>query len=353
LLVYFSGKRAKNHYTNNFKNNLKSMNTIDTNMTIPELLSEHDSRVSISVEILPPVRGNGINSIFEIINKIKDINPLWIEVTSHASNVEWVPNTNNSVSYTKYKRRKAPGTIAICGAIQYKYNIPAIPHLLCLGFSREETEDALIDLDYLGIKNVLAIKGDEVSFDQIQTAHGRNPYSLDLIEQIQRMNDGSYLDQCAKSTDFCIGVSCYPEKHFETPNLQASNKLLQKKQQQGAAFAVSQMFFNNAHYYNFLESIKSDISMPIVPGLKIISSAKQLVTIPRNFYVDIPEKLVTNMEAASTKAQCQQVGIDWAYQQCSELIENGQKHLHFYLMRNIDHFLELIKRLDSTFKFIG
>jgi methylenetetrahydrofolate reductase (NADPH) len=325
---------------------------MDTKITIPELLAENTNKVTISVEILPPVRGDGVDCIFKIIDEIKIINPLWIDVTSHSSNIEWIPSNGDDVTYLKNKRRKSPGTIAICAAIKYKYNILTVPHLLCRGFSREETEDALIDLEYLGINNVLAIRGDDESHEPKPTLHGANEHSIDLLTQVQNMNRGEYLDQSARASRFCVGVGCYPEKHVEAPNLHVSDNLLYEKQKHGAGYAVSQMFYNNQKYFAFLDRVKEKVDIPIIPAMKIITSSKQLVTIPKYFYVDIPQTLVENMNAAKTKEQCHEVGVDWAYQQCVELIENGQNHLHFYIMRNTKPFLALIKKLNQAYKIL-
>lgn len=319
--------------------------------TIPELLDTHRKQVSISIEILPPVRGDGINGFFKIIDEVIGCNPLWIDVTSHSSSVEWIPDSNGNMVFRKNERRKTPGTIAICGAINFKYNVPAVPHILCTGFSREETEDALIDLNYLGINNVLAIRGDGVC-QKKPTLHDKNRYATDLLKQIKNMNEGVYLDQKASPTQFCVGVACYPEKHVEAPNMAVSNQYLIDKQKQGADYAVTQMFYDNEAFFSFCDSIKKDVSMPIIPGLKIITSAKHLVSIPKHFFVDLPTELVNKLHTATSVDEIRQIGLDWAYSQCVDLIENGHNHLHFYIMRNTQFFVSLIKRLNEQFRFI-
>lgn len=318
---------------------------------IPELLHSHRKNVSISLEILPPMRGDGINGFFKIIDEIIETNPLWIDVTSHSSSVEWIPDSNGPMIYRKNQRRKTPGTIAICGAINFKYNVPAVPHILCSGFSREETEDALIDLNYLGINNVLAIRGDGAN-EKKPTLHDKNQFAIDLLKQIKNMNKGIYLDQQANPTQFCVGVACYPEKHLEAPNMHMSNQHLLDKQKQGADYAVTQMFFNNEKFHQFYEDVKKDVSIPILPGLKIITSPKHLVSIPKHFFVDLPTALVNKLNTAASLDETRQIGMDWAYEQCADLINNGHNHLHFYIMRNTKFFVSLIKRLNETYQFI-
>lgn len=319
--------------------------------TIPELLLANKDKVSISVEILPPVRGDGIQGIFKIIDEIKDTLPLWIDVTSHSSSIEWIPDDNANTVYRRNKRRKTPGTIAICGAIQYKYNIQAVPHVLCYGFTREETEDALIDLNYLGINNVLAIRGDGNQGEK-RTLHGNNNHAVELIGQIKKMNQGMYLDQNAAPTNFCIGGACYPEKHLESPNMHESNQRLFEKEREGAEYAITQMFFNNDKFHDFYKSIHTNVNIPIIPGLKIITSKNQVTMIPKHFYVEVPHMLVEKITSADSNEKVHEIGIDWTYQQCLNLIENGHNHLHFYIMRNTTFFTSLIKRLNEKFKFI-
>ncbi len=319
--------------------------------TIPELLDENKDRVSISLEILPPVRGNGIKGIFNIIDEIKDTNPLWIDVTSHSSSIEWIPDDNANMIYRRNKRRKTPGTIAICGAIKYKYNIPAVPHVLCYGFTREETEDALIDLDYLGVNNILAIRGDGTQGEK-RTLHGNNNFAVDLIKQITNMNEGIYLDQNAAPTNFCVGGACYPEKHLESPNLEECNERLLEKQNEGAKYTITQMFFNNEKFLSFYDSIKDKLNIPVIPGLKIIITGKQINMIPKHFFVEVPQEFVNSITKAESPEEAQNAGIDWAFNQCVNLIENGHNHLHFYIMRNTSYFLRLIERLNEKYKFI-
>lgn len=315
--------------------------------TIPDILQANKNNFSISLEILPPIRGAGVNSIFTIIDEIEDLKPLWIDVTSHSSNIDWIPCNDNEMAYFRNKRRKSPGTIAICAAIKYKYNIESVPHILCGGFSREETEDALIDLDYMDIKNILAIRGDAHPPHLNNTLHGSNKVAQELLLQITNMNKGKFLDQPAEKTNFCVGVACYPEKHIEAANVVVSDNILYEKQRQGAKFAVCQMFFNNATFFDFIERTKQNITIPIIPALKIITSPKQLTTIPKHFYINIPQPLVESMLTANTSQEHEQIGLEWAFQQSVELIEKGHNHLHFYIMRDTKLVCKLIKRLHA------
>lgn len=317
---------------------------IDVSKTIPQLLKENQQKLSISVEIVPPQRGASIEQLFQIIEDIQRVNPLWVDVTSHSANVEWSPYQNDSKTlYKKLRHRKNPGTIAICGAIQYKFNIPTVAHLLCRGFTKQETEDALIDLNYLGVKNILAIRGDGNSNDgQINEQNG---YAVDLLEQILAMNKGAYLNSTAHETEFTVGVACYPEKHLESPNLASCIDRLKRKQEKGAKFSVSQMFFENQSFFNFMEETKESIHLPIIPGLKILTNQRHLTSIPRNFFVNLPSELVKQINAARTPEALTAVGVDWAFQQCTQLIENGHNHLHFYIMRNTKPFMSLMERL--------
>lgn len=314
---------------------------------IPEILNDHQNKPTISVEITPPKRGTGIQSIFELIDRIKDIPPLWIDVTSHPFDIQWIPEEDEQ-SFRPRRRRKSPGTIAICGAIEHKFGIPAVPHVLCKGFTREETEDALCDLDYLGVKNILAIRGDGDSNKPDKIGCSYNAYALDLIKQINDLNTGKWLDNEAQKTDFCIGTTCYPEKHFEAPNLMDCIEFLFQKQQAGAEYAVTQMFFNNQKFYAFMNAIQDRISMPIVPATKIITVPSHLNNIPKYFMVDIPPNLVEKVRATKTREQCIEVGVEWAYQQCIDLLDHGFNHFHFYIMQKAEPFMMLMEKLKPV-----
>jgi len=246
----------------------------------------------ISFELIPPKRGGDIKSLLSVIEDLIKFNPPFIDITSHAAEVIY-EETPEGIK--KKVKRKRPGTLGVCALLQNKYNIEAIPHVLCLGFTREETEDFLIEIQYLGIENVLVIRGDDRGYKK-PLVHGRsvNEYALDLVKQIADMNKGKYVEDSlldAKPTNFCVGVGGYPEKHFESPNLKADIKYLKEKVDAGADYIVTQMFFNNQVYFDFVKACRSEgIDVPIIPGLKILTAKSNLKSIPRKFYISIPEE---------------------------------------------------------------
>lgn len=301
----------------------------------------------ISFEIIPPLRGGDIKQIFGIIDDLIKYNPPFIDVTSHSAEVQY-EETPDGIK--KKVKRKRPGTIGLCVAIKNKYNVEAVPHLLCSGFTKEETEDALIELNYLGIENVLAVRGDEKEFKKpIPQGKTSNVYTIELVEQIINMNKGIYLEEDlldAYSTNFCIGVGGYPEKHFESPNLKTDIKFLKNKIDAGAHYVVTQMFFNNDHFYNFVRLCKeAGITAPIIPGIKILTNKKQLNSLPKDFIIDIPEELseeILNSESKHT----QEIGINWAYKQVEALFNFGVPAVHFYILQNSTPMQKLIKKLN-------
>jgi len=273
--------------------------------------------------------------------------PPFIDVTSHAAEVIWEEMPDGT--YKKKVKRKSPGTFGLCAAIKYKYNLEPVPHMLCGGFTREETEDALIELNYLGIENILAIRGDKQNTRPIPQDRSVNNYAIDLVRQVNDMNEGSYLDQSlvdAAKTNFCIGVSCYPEKHFEAPNLEFELEILKRKEEAGAHYAVSQMFFDSQAFIEFVKKAREyGITMPIIPGMKIMTTPKHLSILPSIFHIDIPRELTERMLAAKERKDQIQVGIDWAMKQSIELIEAGFPFLHFYVMQNTKPFLKLMEQM--------
>lgn len=302
----------------------------------------------ISVEIIPPKRGHSLQKIHEAIASIKPYHPPFVDVTSHSAEVIWEEMRDGT--FKKRVKRKSPGTFGLCAAIKYKFDIDPVPHILCTGFTREETEDALIELNYLGIENVLAIRGDGKIKKNDRPDRTTNEYALDLVGQVTRMNHGHYQDELidAAHTDFCVGVSFYPEKHFEAPNLKFDMEVLLRKQQAGACYGVSQMFFDNEVYHRYLaESRKLGVTMPLVPGLKILTAKSQLSMIPSVFHVDLPVELTERMLKADTKEKQVQVGVDWAYQQTLELLEKGVTCVHFYIMQNTQPFVMLMEKLKK------
>jgi methylenetetrahydrofolate reductase (NADPH) len=300
----------------------------------------------ISFEIIPPLRGGDIKQLFGIIDELIKYKPPFIDVTSHAAEIQYEETPSG---IRKKIKRKRPGTIGISVAIKNKYNIDTVPHILCKGFTKEETEDALIELNYLGIENVLCIRGDDTGYSKpIPQGRSSNCYAIDLVKQVSRMNNGKYLEESlldAAPTDFCIGVSGYPEKHFESPNLKADVAYVKEKIQSGAHYIVTQMFFNNEKYKEFVNLCRKEgITVPIIPGLKIISAKSHINNLPRNFYLEIPDEICDEVNAAKPE-HITEIGVNWAVKQCEELLNFGVPSIHFYIMQNIKPIQMLFSKL--------
>ena len=303
----------------------------------------------ISFEIIPPLRGGNLASLLSLIEELAAHRPPFIDITSHAAQVVYEETPEGIERRVK---RKRPGTLGVCALIQNKYDIDAVPHVLCEGFTREETEDFLIELRYLGIDNVLAIRGDDSGYKKrLDHGRSRNVHATDLIGQIHAMNTGSYLERGllnADPMDFCVGCAGYPEKHFEAPNLQSDIRWVKAKVDAGAHYVVTQMFFNNAHYFSFVEACRAEgIDVPIIPGLKILTSKRQLRTIPSVFHCELPSALADGIDAAASGKEAMGVGVEWAVQQANELLAKGVPAVHWYVMqdaRAINRVLAKLKR---------
>ncbi|HQY21540.1 MAG TPA: methylenetetrahydrofolate reductase [Ignavibacteria bacterium] len=300
----------------------------------------------ISFEILPLQRGGDINVLFESLDALMKFNPPYIDVTSHSAQVQY---EETPAGIKKKVKRKRPGTIGISVAIQNKYNIDTVPHILCNGFTKEETEDALIELNYLGIENVLAVRGDELGFKKpIPEGRTSNIYASDLVDQIAHMNSGKYLEEDlldAAPTNFCIGIGGYPEKHFEAPNLNTDIKIAKDKIDLGAHYIVTQMFYNNKYYFEYVDKCKSaGINAPVIPGLKILTSKNHLTSIPKNFFVEIPDELSGEVQEAKPE-HVLDIGVEWAFKQSEELLNSGVPSLHFYIMQSSKPIEKLMKKL--------
>ena len=288
-----------------------------------------------SIEILPPLKGKSIHSIFDAIDPLMEFNPAFIDVTYHRE--EYVYKKREGGYLEKVSIRKRPGTVAICASSMNKYKVDAVPHIICGGFSKEETENALIDLQFLGIDNVLALRGDSIKTESsfIPEPDG-HAYALDLVNHISDMNKGKYLDDDVKDispSNFCIGVSGYPEKHMEAPNMASDMKYLKMKVDAGAEYIVTQMFFDNKKYFEFVELCKKNgINVPIIPGLKILTGKKQITALSKIFHIDLPEALIDEVEKAKDDVTAKEVGIQWCIQQSKELMAAGVPCLHFYTM---------------------
>ncbi len=301
----------------------------------------------ISFEIIPPKRGGNIKNLLHALEDLVKYNPPFIDITSHAAEVLYEETSTGD--FRMKIKRKRPGTLGICALIQNKYNVDTVPHVICQGFTKEETEDFLIELHYLGIENVLAIRGDESGFSKpVKFGRSTNNYASDLVKQISDLNKGKYLEESlldAEPMKFGIGISGYPEKHFEAPNLQTDINYTKKKIDSGADYIVTQMFYENQSYFNYLEMCrKSGISVPIIPGLKIITSKKQLNSLPSNFYVDIPSTLADEINSAKPE-HVSQIGIEWAFKQVEELINAKVPAIHFYVMQNTEPIKILMKKI--------
>ncbi|MDQ3782526.1 MAG: methylenetetrahydrofolate reductase [Actinomycetota bacterium] len=301
----------------------------------------------ISYEIIPPRRGGSIDGILGIVEALLPFDPPFIDVTSHAAEAYFEEMPGNVVR--RHVKRKRPGTIGLCAAIQYRYGIDAVPHILCQGYTREETEDALIELHYLGIRNVLAVRGDDIGHIKPERPdRSANVYASDLVAQIVRMNEGQYLEELvdARPTDFCIGVGGYPEKHVEAPNLGWDIANLKRKVEAGADYIVTQMFFDNRHFFRFVKLCReAGITVPIVPGLKILATTNHLQSLPRTFGAEIPEALADEVRGVDSNAKASDVGVAWAREQSIELLEAGVPGLHFYIMSTANHVVRVIEPL--------
>ncbi len=299
----------------------------------------------ISFEIIPPLRGGTIKALLSLIEDLSRFHPPYIDVTSHSAEVIY---DETSEGIKRRVKRKRPGTLGICALIQNQFKIDAVPHVICRGFTREETEDFLIELRFLGIDNVLCIRGDESAYDKpLREGRTANRYALDLVEQVAAMNQGRYLETDlldAEPAGFCVGIAGYPEKHFEAPNLAADVRWAKAKQDAGAHYIVTQMFFDNAKYFAYVEDCRAaGITLPIIPGLKIVTSAKQLASIPRTFFVDLPAALSDEILASPTHAE--EIGVKWALRQSEELLNRGIPSLHYYVMQNTGATKKLMAKL--------
>jgi methylenetetrahydrofolate reductase (NADPH) len=312
-------------------------------------VTEHLERASgplISFEIIPPLRGGNVRQLMDLIDDLVRYEPPFIDITSHAAEVIYEETPDG---FQRRVKRKRPGTLGVCALIQNKWSVDAVPHILCRGFTREETEDFLIELRFLGIDNVLAVRGDDSGYEKpLQFGRSANPFACDLVRQIADMNRGRYLEEDlldAEPSDFCVGVGGYPEKHFEAPNLHTDVRRTQEKVEAGADYVVTQMFFDNRVYFDYLERCReAGIEVPIIPGIKILTTAKQLTSIPRVFYVDIPDDLSREVEKAPPE-QVEDIGVEWALRQAQELIDGGAPSIHFYVMQSSRAIQKLMKKL--------
>lgn len=302
----------------------------------------------ISFEVLPPLKGKGINALWEHLDPLMEFKPAFINVTYHRS--ESMFKKKQDGTFDKVEVRKRPGTVGICAAIMNRYKVDAVAHLICGGFSKQETEDALIDLNFLGIDNVLVLRGDAPRNESFfEPEPGGHKYAIELLQQVINMNNGIYIEEDLKNavkTNFCIGVAGYPEKHFESPNMQTDLSFLKAKVDAGAEYITTQMFFDNQKYFDFVKACRAaDITVPIIPGLKPISTRKQLNVIPRTFHVDIPEELSNEILKCKTDKEVEEVGVEWLFQQSKELKQAGVPVLHYYTLGKPQLVANVVKNL--------
>ena len=308
-------------------------------------------KLEISYEIVPPPRGSSIKEILDAVEVLATLNPPWMDVTSHSSVTQYHERSDGSIS--KRTVRKRPGTLGICGIIQNRYKIDTVAHILCQGFSKEETEDALIELSFLGIHNCLALRGDAPAGATVvsSAANGaastvRNRYAADLVAQINEVRQGRFIEDIANSDplDFCVGVAGYPEKHFEAPSLKVDIQNLKRKVEAGADYIITQMFFDNAKFFAFEKAVReAGIQVPIIPGLKVLKSAAQLRTLPKAFYIDLPDALVDSVMKSPDRAG--DIGREWALMQARDLVKHGCRNLHFYVLNDAPSVRGIVEKI--------
>ncbi|MFN8165057.1 MAG: methylenetetrahydrofolate reductase [NAD(P)H] [Bacteroidia bacterium] len=317
-------------------------------MKVIDQLKKTQGQTLFSVEILPPLKGKSIQSIFNILDPIMDFKPSFVDVTYHRE--EYVYKKRENGLLEKFSIRKRPGTVSICAAILNHYKVDPVPHIICGGFSKEETENALVELSYLGIDNLLLLRGDAIKSESAFDPHpDGHHYALDLVKQVANMNRGVYLDeelQDVTPSDFCFGVAGYPEKHFEAPNLKSDLKYLKAKVDAGADYIVTQMFFDNKKYFEFVDKCReNDINVPIIPGLKPITTRKQTTVLPKVFHVDLPEDLADAIENCKSEKEVKELGIEWCVNQSIELKKAGVPCLHYYTMGNAEITCRVARRV--------
>ena len=317
-------------------------------MTIPETLKQ-DNKTLFSFELLPPLKGNSIKEIYDTIDPLMEFNPPYMNITYHREEVVYKKHEGGLLEQKTVRKR--PGTVAIAAAIKYKYrDLNVVPHLICGGFNKEETENALIDLNFLGIDNILLLRGDpDHSTNIFIPEKDGHSNAIGLVNQVANLNKGIYLDEELENstpTNFTIGIAGYPEKHIESPNSLSDLHFLKKKVEAGAEFIVTQMFFDNEKYYNFVNACrKEDINVPIIPGIKPISVQNHLSSLPKTFNIDLPEALVKELIKCENNLQIRQLGIEWAIAQSKDLIKNNAPVIHYYTMGKPDNVFKIAKAI--------
>lgn len=317
-------------------------------MNIKEILNSADGSKHFSFEVLPPLKGTGTERLFSTIEKFKEFNPAYINITTHHS--EYVYREVEGGQYERLRLRRRPGTVAIAAAIQNKFGIPVIPHVICSGASAFDIEYELIDLQFLGIENLLLLRGDKAKEDsRFVPTPGGYSHTTELIEQVNRFNEGFFNDGTPiknPTGKFGFGVACYPEKHEEAPNIEMDMEYLKQKQDLGADYAVTQLFYDNQKYFDFVKRAREmGITMPIIPGLKPFAKLSQLTVVPKTFHCDLPQELAQEVLKCKTDDDARQLGIEWTTEQCRQLYAAGVHNIHFYTVSAVDSVREVAKRL--------
>lgn len=307
---------------------------------------QQSGKTVFSFELLPPLKGNDVSRLYKTIEGLTDFDPKYINITTHRDELEFKELEDGSI--IKRTVRKRPGTVAIAAAIQHKYGIPVVPHILCGGFTKSETEHVLIDLNFLGINNVLALRGDGVKNQHVfkPTENGHSNAN-ELVQQINKLKEGKYLEADLKNNtplDFCVGVAGYPEKHFESPNKELDLHYLKQKVDEGADYIVTQMFFDNQVYFDFVDRCRSiGITVPIIPGIKPINLKNQLTVLPKIFSIDLPQELALELAKCKNNDEARKVGTEWAIHQSKELVAKKAPSLHIYTYGVSDNVGEIVK----------
>ena len=317
-------------------------------MKITDHIKKADGKTLFSFEVIPPKKGNNIEELYANIDPLMEFQPPFIDVTTSREEFVYIDKGNGLLA--RKITRMRPGTVGICAAIKHKYDVDTVPHVLCGGFTKEETEYVLVDCQYLGIDNVMALRGDAMSHQKyFEPNKEGNQYAVDLVGQIQDLNSGKYLHEVVEASNksnFCIGVAGYPEKHLESPSLQSDLKRLKEKVAAGADYVVTQMFFDNQKYFQFVAAArKAGIQVPIIPGIKPIAVKRHLQLLPQVFKIDLPETLITAIESCKTNKDVRTVGTEWAIEQSKELLAAGVPVLHYYSMGKSDNIHSIASAL--------
>lgn len=317
-------------------------------MNIAEMLNANDGKKHFSFEVLPPLKGTGTNRLFSTIEKFREFDPAYINITTHHS--EYVYRELECGQFERLRVRRRPGTVAVAAAIQNRFGIPVIPHVICSGASAYSIEYELLDLQFLGIENLLLLRGDKAKDDRTFTpTEGGYSHTTELIEQVNRFNDGFFNDGTPIKNPghkFSFGVACYPEKHEEAPNIEMDMNYLKQKQDLGAGYAVTQLFYDNQKYFEFVERARQmGITMPIVPGIKPFAKLSQLTVVPKTFHCDLPQELATEAVKCKTDDDARALGIEWSTQQCRQLYDAGFNNIHFYTVSAVESVKEVARRL--------